>query len=245
MAEAEKTELNDRYDAAMKDAAQRGAADVVKAFEQAAAQSQAVVNVDLRILKTLIEDDRNHYANYYELVRAGVRSPAAPDNDRDRAAADALLFGSVIPEKITFAALSIDGRGLISYGDYSLTLRENMVKNRISLLEENSYDFVDNHNVTRKNKPPKGYRAVWRDRGRLAAAKPAPQLSDKTPKDEFARILLFSDGNRANDRFIEAHIYGSFTRATIEKVAAPQGKRGGAAKLQELACKAGIVWEQV
>lgn len=244
-AEAERSELNDRYDAAMRDAAGRGAAGVAMAFEQAAAQSQAVINIDFHPLKTLIENERNHYANYYELVRGGVRSPADPDNDRDRAAADALLFGSTIPGKIAFAALSIDGRGLISYGKYTLTLREGMIADRISLLEENSYTFVKRHDVSLNRPTPKGYRAVWADRGRLAAAKLAPQLSDMTQADDFARILLFSDGNRANDRFIEAHLYGSFTRATIEKVAAPQGRQIGEAKLRELARKAGIAWEQV
>ena len=59
---------------------------------------------------------------------------------------------------------------------------------------------------------PKGYMARWFDRGRLAAAKHAADLTDGMPDEAFARVLLRSEGNRGTDRYMEVEIYGGFNR---------------------------------
>src|SRR5947199_10731413 len=65
---------------------------------------------------------------------------------RRRVGVEGTFFGTY-GEKIRYAALSLDGTGLKSYGEYSIRLWEIAIKDRTSLLEENTYDFVEHHGI--------------------------------------------------------------------------------------------------
>src|SRR5206468_1602376 len=99
-------------------------------------------------------------------------------------------------------------QGLSSYGSVALRLKENYVEKRASLLEENSY-------VVRRSLPTAA-RATWDDRVMLAIAKLAP-ASDRT-RDSLRRALLFCEGNRETDKFIEVHVWGGFTPDAIGSI---------------------------
>lgn len=108
-------------------------------FGAAVETSSAVANCSPYVLRELAEDANALYSNYYLAVRGEVRRAAEAENDRQRRAIDAMLFGSYA-EKIRFAALPLDGVGLASYGSkdqhasYGLMLRDVAIANRASLV---------------------------------------------------------------------------------------------------------------
>ena len=72
---------------------------------------------------------------------------------------------------------------------------------------------------------PLGYRALWGDRGRLAAAKLEDRLEPDTREKDFPSILNTPGANREDDDFIEVHIYGAVHRRGVERVVASKKKR--------------------
>lgn len=210
--------LMQRYHDARRCADTRDCQDVLEAFEAAVQESCCVVNVDLDFLFHFFGENGNALYSTYQLgVRGQMRKHAAPDHDRDRTATEAILFGSY-GDTIRYGALSPDGAGLRSYGPYAMRLRDVAIAARASVLEENSYDFVERHRLTPRSSVPRGYRAVWENRSLLAIAKLGSRLRNDMLMDEFAGILLFSNGDRSADEFLEVHIYGSFDSNAVEAV---------------------------
>lgn len=212
----EKAALDARYRDALDRAAPRGADGRVRAFEAALASSQAVLNVDLKGLLLLMTEGAP-YLSYRQLVDDGVRFRAQGEWDRARAGVDAVLFGTY-DRHIRFAALSLDGAGLPSYGAFALTLREGHIAHRASVLEENAFDFVERHKPVGRIPIPPGYIACWDERARLAVAKLADDVAPGTPDADFPAFLAWSAGDRLTDRFVEVHIFGPFDRYTVASV---------------------------
>lgn len=218
---SERAALDQRYDRAVERAGNRGAKEQVVGFRKAVERSVAVVGCDLYRLRELTKDSNSLYSNYYLAARGEVRRAAEVENDRQRRVVDAIVFG-VYAEHIRYAALSLDGVGLSSYGkdglSYGLGLRDVAIAKRASLLEENSYAFVKRHHLTGTSSMPAGYRCSWGNRSLLATAKLADFIGPETTTSEYARILLSSSGDRATDQFVEVHIYGGFNLSAVSTV---------------------------
>jgi hypothetical protein len=185
----------------------------------------AVVNVDLDFLRQFITDDKMTFSNYDLSVKGQTRKPAKGQHDRHRRTIGAMLFGHYA-EQIRYAALSLDGGGLKSFGPYALRLRDVSVAYRASLLEDNSYNFIPKHKLQPGEEIPPGYVASWRERHKLAVAKLAERISASTTEREHPRILLSSKGDRGTDECIEVHIYGGFDNKAIESVRGSSSARG-------------------
>ncbi|HNH48389.1 MAG TPA: hypothetical protein PKY30_15215, partial [Myxococcota bacterium] len=208
----------------------------VQAFrDQVATHSRAIVNVDVGFLHSFFVQKRGLYNTYQQQVAAQSRSPAAFENDRRRTAVESLLFGSY-GGKLVYAALSLDGGGLPSYGGCALQLAEAAIERRSSLLEENSFFFVDRHGVSPTKTAPPGYQATWPRRGELAQAKLAPRLKARTTAAEFPAILLKSEGERATDDFLEVYIYGVFDHTAVEAIKVEKSPTEPADRLLLQAC---------
>jgi hypothetical protein len=237
--------LQARYSDAQATAAARGASARLQAFEDALTRSQAVVNVDLGFLFALMTDGVL-YASYRMQVEAGLRPPAPNDWDRQRAGVDAILFGTYDRE-IRYTALALDGAGLPSYGEFSLTLRESNIADRTSLLDENAYDFVQRHGLTPFTSFPPGHIAPWEDRAKLGVAKLAAGIDGTTDEPAFPGILLWSEGDRTTDRFIEVHIFGPFGRYTVASIRGvsdrdSRSERAKLAAVKDFLASTGGVW---
>ncbi len=180
-------------------------------------ESGVVVALPAQIARSIVTDPRLVYANYETLVGSGLRRPATQDNDRHRKAVASLLFGQA-DAQIRYGNLAIETESLGSYGDVSCRLRADAVRKRTSFLEENSYTFVRRHQMTPGDPIPPGYRAVWENRHKLALAKLGGQLKPGQRRSELRGLLVQSCGDRSNDEFIEAHIYGGFTVDSIESM---------------------------
>lgn len=256
--DVERAALDKRHRVATEDARKRGVADQLIRLEERLNDSHAVINIDRRTLLNLLTSPKTLYANYHALIAAGVRLPSAPEDDQQRRAVDGRLFGQYA-DKISFAALSLGGRGLVSYGDHTMVLKETSVRRRASVLEHNSFDLMELPYFMRDGCPV-GKRAGWAGRGKLAATKLAPRIEPDTDEADFPDMLLRSDGDRANDEFMEVHIFGAFSMASVEKVigpappslgtgrrkkrkAAPSSGAADAAAVKEAVEMANIAWE--
>jgi hypothetical protein len=240
----EKEALQKRYEEALKCVEGRGAPDHGIRFEEATKKSSAVINVNLDYLKHLFTRDKSLYSAYSQQVDAGIRKLANPADDRRRKAVEGLIFGSY-GKDIIYAALSLDGAGLSSYASYALRLRSVAVSKRATLLECNSYDFVEKHTLTPDSAFPLGYRSVWNDRHKLALAKLHDRIEAANDDTDFAKMLLFTEGKRVTDDFIEVHVYGGFDRYAVETVRgsfkkAPKNQRSYAKMVKALIEKTGV-----
>ncbi len=216
--------LQARYDDAVFRATARGAKGSLGAFEKALSRSSAVVNCNLSFLKEFVTQSKTLYANYHQAVQAGLRKTATPERDQERTVVDAIMFRSYAPS-IRFAALSLNNSGLVSYGPYALKLRNIAVAHRASILEENSFDFVNHHSLGPKTAIPPGFRSDWNGRNRLAIAKLGDLLDVGPQKHGFSELLLKSDGNFERDQFMEVHIFGTFDFSAVECVSGPVPKK--------------------
>lgn len=246
-AQAELANLAARYAVVQDAIGSEARKQKVASFEHAVQGSKAVVNTDGRYLESFLFNGNMQYATYASLVKADARLSAEEKFDNHRSSVDGKLFGSGSSE-IRFAALSLDGVGLQSYGPYSVTLKGVAIDDRASLLEENAFLFIERHNITPATDVPMGYRAEWQNRHLLATVKLAGKIDDSTNEVEYAQILLTSTGDRATDEFLEVHIYGPFNRMAIEKVkgaAEPKATLEKARKsaIKDLLNSIGAEWE--
>jgi hypothetical protein len=217
VASREKSELERRYQEAIEFAKVNGFEESLKRFDESIKNTVAVVNVSIRFLFQFITDDKALYSTYGLGVRGQIRKLAKEDDDQHRKKVEGLVFGTY-GEQIRYAALSLDGSGVESYGPFAMKLRDVTITKRASLLEDNSYDFISKHAIRTGADAPQGSRATWEDRHKLATSKLASRITPKTAEAEYAKILLFSEGDYETDDFIEVHIYGPFDANAIESV---------------------------
>lgn len=203
----------------------RGAGEEVAQFEVAAARSQAVMARPMRELDRLVSSDRELIPSYYGLLAGQVRLPHGNEWDGLRGIADEALFPGY-KEHIRFAALSIDGKGLSSYGECFFVLRDTMIGHRASVYEENSVISLKKHDY----QPPPGHRAAWFERAGLCVAKLAGRIRATTTRDEFSDLLLRPGRSSEDDSFVEVHVWGPMTIRTIERILVGKQRRQASRK---------------
>lgn len=214
---SEKEALERRFNKAIKNAQADGRGVKLEELSQASKGTCAVIAIDLDYLAGFITNDETLYSSYGLLVSGEIRKAASSLNDKKRRGVEGFFFGSYANE-IRYAALSLDGKGLSSFGPFTLVLKDIAVKARATLLEENTYKFYDKFKADIPDNFPPGYRAVWGERNKLAVAKLADRITVTTTNDNFSGILLSCTGDRKTDDFIEVHIYGAFDNAAVEAV---------------------------
>ncbi|ASF47269.1 hypothetical protein [Methylovulum psychrotolerans] len=218
----EREALEQRYQAAVAEAEQRGVKQALAAFEASITNdSRAIINTSAYFLYGLLDSENQLYANYRQQTASATRKVAELINDRQRCSTESELFGTLAPE-LLYGALTLDNKGLVSYGKCAMILKDITVRRKATVLEENSYDFVKRHDIRAFDPLPVGYWTDWPNRAQLAVAKLATRIQSDTK--DFASVLLFSNGDRAQDQFIEIHIYGSLDRQAIAEVALPTKK---------------------
>jgi hypothetical protein len=191
----------------------------VLAFGEAVRQSSAVVNVSVRYAINFVESRTLLFATYPKLVEAGFRRPAKDVDDTRRRSVEALLFGSY-GEDMRYAALSLGGLGLESYGPITIVLRNPAIAHRASLLEENSFVFVERHEMRPGKAIPPGHRSPWATRHQLVIAKCAFAIDETTTETQHASLLCMP-GDRGTDEFVEVFIFGPFGCGAIDRLVLP------------------------
>jgi hypothetical protein len=223
--------LQQHHQEATTQANSRGVASVGCAFQHAVdTHTQACINRDYLEVERLMQA-HSSYASFYQQLEAGTRQLTGDPWENPRIMMDTLLFPE-FKERILFAALTLDMRGVSYYGSCSLILNEGMICARASLFRENSaLYYIKQISLPSDTPILNGWRAVWQDRGRLAFAKLEPKLTPNTLSTDFASLLMAQDPAQAgDDDFLEVHIYGTLTIKTVrEVVLCPQPKEKGKA----------------
>lgn len=216
------SELQSRLDREKHRARRAGTSAELDALEHAVANSKAVVSRPFEEFAALAMDGNRHFISFSAQVRAGARTPSDNDLDRARVQWENALFPNY-SEKVIFGSLSLAERGMRNYGDVDIILREDAIQGRSSVFHENGLVFSKKHSLRLHDVLPKGYRATWADRGKLAAAKLGIQIKKGMSLQEFDQLLQNDRGGGDRDDFVEFHMYGSFNRDVIEKaVATPE-----------------------
>lgn len=242
----ERAALQVRYDAAKADALTRGADTAVKNFETAVGGSKVVLARSLDDVQRLANSRQQPYETYYQLIEAGLKLPNNDEWNRARELTDSVLFPRY-KEQIRFAALSLDGVGLSTFGDCSIELREEMIAHRASVFNENSVLFMERHGVKVSRIPnvPKGFRAVWGERDKLCVAKLARGIDSTTAPNQYSKLLLAQGASPETHEFVEVHIFGPMTVLTMAKVKFTPAKVGPRARALEFKLKShGVAVEQ-
>jgi hypothetical protein len=222
----ETSALNQRYTEAVERAKLNGSYPLLLKLEESAKISFAVVNVSLDFLFYFVTNNKLLYSTYSLATKGQIRRQASRSDEEDRLAVEGKLFGGY-GDEIRYGALSADGSGVNSYGSFTLRLRDVTIADRTTLLEDNSFDFVEKHGIRLRQRPPVGYRATWEDRHKLVVAKLADRISPSTPEAELPKMILRSEGDRATDDFVEVHIFGAFDINAVESV------RGNSSRLSK------------
>lgn len=206
-AESERDELAKRYALARNDATQRNIEPLLNKLEILAEQSRPVINMPFAVGGNILRSDK--YRNYYQRIDSGERAPATARNHADRVKVGESLF-PMYEEHIQYAALSPDGRGLVSYGPVAVRWEvvPSYLDRRISLLQEDSFIFYDQFKLgDRGATVPPGYRAIWDDRAKLVAAKFASRLTAATAEGSLAGLLMHAGATKKDDDYVEIFIY--------------------------------------
>jgi len=254
----ERDALERRYQEAWAQATASGSATELAAFEKAVSASCAVACRKLWDVERMADSDSELYPSYYGLVAGGSRAPADDAWNTLRPRADATLFPGYF-QHIRSAALSLDGTGVASYGGCTIVFREEMIAHRATVFDENSILAVERRlasgdvssvvprHITRDL--PRGYRATWPDRAKLAVAKLGPRITPGMSPQEFPEVLLRQASDSADEQFIEVHIWGSMTRRSFARVLVRISRRGAskaqARVLREKLQNVGVLVESV
>lgn len=242
-ADTERKALKRRYQDALKDAEKRGCRAAVESFEAEAKASKAVINRPLEDLERLAASEHQVYATYYERLDGGVQTPYGDEWDTWRRIADATLF-PLYEKRIRFAALSLDGIGVQSYGTCSLVLREELIQHRATVFEDNSAVFLRDRSYSL----PAGHRATWNERSQLCVAKISPAIHPGTTTADFPGLLLSQGTTAEDDRLVEVHVWGSLTAKSFERAfVSPAERKLGRAQRKALRmrlAKVGIELEE-
>ena len=207
-----------RYEAVLRNAAERGAAEQVRELEGLASRTRVVIARSMADTSNLAHGTNRLCATYYQQVEAGMRVEEGSRWDRLRPIADIMLFGSY-KDQIRFGTLSTDGMGLPHYGDCMWVAREEMIAHRTSAFEENSALFVERRRVFPPAEVPAGHRASWDERGKLCVAKLGDRVEQGATTEDLARLILsLGNGTGEDDDFVEAHIGGPMTILSFERI---------------------------
>lgn len=243
----EKEELENRYNAAASQAEKNACSHIFQQFEeQVGANSCAVIAKNLGEAISLLGSDNVILLTYYKKLKAGMLLPIDDEINRYRKCSEEFLFPD-FKEDIHFAALALDNFGVKNYaifesglfGDIEthLTLDEEMIAHRTTVFERNNVIWLKvlDPSVSKLVDYPKGFRAVWEDRGKIAAVKTVQHFKPNTDPGEFPELLLKQGDDKESDDFIEAHIFGSISRHTLKRVVIKSQKRKTRALMMDMA----------
>ena len=220
----EQAALSQKYLAATREAGKQGHGDQLTQFESAVAdQSFAVICRDMSEVQRLARSDSEVYLNYYKMLDAGLRIPNTSDEwNLKREQADSALFLG-FQRKMHHAVLTLD-YGMSYYGECHLQLNSQFIAGRSTVFWDNSAEFYATH-AKPGERPFSGFRAVWQDRGKLAAAKLGGKIHAKVTAERFAGILRQDGKKPGEEKFIEVHVFGDLTIRSTQMVMVKKSRR--------------------
>lgn len=212
--------LEDRYQVTRQTVNDAGKLSEVEAFEKAVlAEAKGVINMSHELLFLLVNQNED-YLSYQRAVEQGKRAKAEFQNDRDRCIVESAFYG-YDGRNLVYAALTLNEKGLSSYGDVAVLLRTQNIRLRTAVFEKNTYvlfdELVESGWRVRKTIPP-GHCGTWNERGKIAVVKHGLEIATSNSSPDFATLILSSEGDRGTDEFIELHIFNKVNYSNFEQI---------------------------
>lgn len=179
------------------------------------------MNRSLGALSSWLNGPSELFLTFHNQVKHLGRTPDETEWDQQREAAEAAI-NPFYYQELNFAALTLDGRGMLYYGPYSVTLKSVTIEDRASVFERNPFYFNKIHHVVAGQAPPSGYRSSWEERGRLAVAKLQADIMPGCTEIQFPDILMEPRRSESDCDFVEVHIFGPVNRLGIERIVGPE-----------------------
>lgn len=198
----------------------RGVEAELKSFSLSVNSSKAIMNRRLDTLQSWLNSNNPLFISFHQQVRAGARLPEDTRWDQQRTSAENTVSPNFYSQ-LSFGALSLDSLGMSYYGPYCVVLKDDLIKHRTSVFEENPFEFNRKHAIISGQMPPAGYRAPWIHRDKLAVSKLATKISRGMSDNDFPNVLIEPRRADADCDFIEVHVYGPIHHAAIETVSGP------------------------
>jgi hypothetical protein len=195
----------------------RNCKNILEEFRNNIYNSEAVICRSIIDIKLLVSNPNSLFSTFYNQVSSKGRIPEQNDYDRERYAIDELFFPGY-KDNIVFAALSLDGKGVLDFGPHTIVLKSEMISHRATVFERNTIEFARDNKLAASGPIPFGFRAIWDRRADLSMAKLHSKLDATTEPADYPGILLeqSADGKRAD--FIEVHIFQGFSRGAIARI---------------------------
>lgn len=211
-----------RYDEAVKRCTANGVSSVLTDFTAACQSSVPVFVCHLERLHFQVGSETDLFHTYYALEELKLRMTSASGLDwaKLRPQAEIELMGSTDHiRRLHYAALSLDGKGLTSYGNCIVQLDEGMVAHRTSCFEGNSaviYSKIHHFNDV--------LRSCWSERHLICVAKHGVDLDNSSTPSSFPNIILRNGTSGLDDVFVELHVFGDMTSRTFKSVEVDRSK---------------------
>jgi hypothetical protein len=235
--------LEVRFQLAMETARNAGREDVAKAFVVAVEEkSVAVLSIPLSDAEDVIKSGFRE--TYYRLGRDRYpipRPPDTPDWEGIRQVIESKLFDDRFKYDMQFAALSLTGEAIASYGPVRFVCNLDLIAHRASAFHENSCVFAMRDDITAVGEVPWGYRSTWADRGKLSLAKMVEQLTDAADITTFQGLILRAGATPALDEFVEVHIFGKLSVKALGHAIVMLRKEDKRARVEDLVERLGAV----
>ena len=202
----------------MQDCRDREVEEVANQFFASCESTVAVLACTLLKLHREIASTTDIFETYYDLERLKVKAASPPDGDLDwaklRPQAEIELLGDHRNiEKLHYACLSLNGKGLESYGDCLVELDTQMIAHRASCFEGNTAVLYSRFHTFSEF-----VRSTWAGRAELCLAVCGERIILPCTVAEFPGILVSIRGNPISDKFIEVHVLGPMTSRSFRAV---------------------------
>jgi len=215
---AEQQDLQSRYESSLTSVKLRGVLSIAKAFEKEVTNSNAVMARNFKQLTIMFDDDNLLLSTFNQQVASNARMAESNKFDESRESFESKIYPYDFQD-IHYAALSLNDIGLSYYGNCHIKFNTKLIRNRASVFEENPCIFLTRHNITGHMPLPKGYRATWNERGKLALSKLHAKITKETSKTDFQDILVYENQKeQSTSDCIEVHIHGKIHIKIFEKI---------------------------
>jgi hypothetical protein len=168
--------------------------------------------MSLALLIDFLAHEDRVYATYGSLV--SLKQQADSPFERVRNVVEARLFPGY-GHKLIFGVLSLTGRGLRQFGEVSVTLNEDYIAHRSTVLESGGFSFLNRFLAAEDF--PRGFICTWSQRHKLAVAKLGGRITARTETSEFP-ALIQHDIPEEPDEHMEVQVYGSFNYKSIAAI---------------------------
>ena len=224
--------LQRRLEDAQKKLEEEGCSALAAALSTALAGSRAVISRPLGDMERLAARETESLGTFFEQIDAGTRYPEDSGWDWWRQVTEHVLFPGY-RNRIRFASLTLNDRGLSIFGDCFVTLRTPMIEARTSVFEENNVMFFQRQDLAMSKQVELmmgqtailcGYKATWEDRYKLGLAKLGPRIHRGMTEDDLPTLVQRCGDSPEQADFIEVHIYGDITINAVEKIVMTSSK---------------------